>query len=139
MTLNHSLSRFPLSLALGCILTVSLWIPLHGAEPWTAPAEANGYKNIKPQNSVSIAAGKKVYNKYCVLCHGEKGAGDGPSAKTMMISPATFTDKARMDKQSDGALAWKILNGRGPMPSWAPVLKEDQIWNVINYIRQFTK
>ncbi|MEE8435266.1 MAG: cytochrome c [bacterium] len=139
MTLNPSLNRFLLSLALGCILTVSAWIPLHGAEPWIAPAEANGYKNIKPLNSASIAAGKKVYDKYCTLCHGETGGGDGASAKTMLIPPAAFTDKALMEKQSDGALAWKILNGRGPMPSWAPVLQEDQIWNVINYIRQFTK
>ena len=139
MAHTHSLNRVLLSLALGGFLTVASWLPLLGAEPWMAPAEANGYKNINPSNPASIAAGKKVYDKYCVLCHGEKGGGDGASAKTLQISPAAFTDKAAMGKQSDGALAWKILNGRGPMPSWAPVLQENQIWNVINYIRQFTK
>lgn len=139
MTHNLPLDRFLFSLALGCVLAVFSWIPLHGAEPWKAPAEANGYTNLNPRNPASIKAGKKIYDKYCLYCHGKKGAGDGPSAKTLVISPAKFTDKARMEKQSDGALAWKILNGRGAMPSWAPVLQEDQIWNVINYIRQFSK
>ena len=139
MTHNHTINRFLLSLALGCVLTVFTWMPLHGADPWMAPAEANGYENIKPQDQTSIKEGKKVYEKYCLYCHGKKGNGDGPSAKTLVIPPAKFTDKARMEKQSDGALAWKILYGRGPMPSCAPVLQEDQIWNLINYIRQFTK
>lgn len=109
------------------------------AAPWKAPAEAEGYKSTKKANAASIAAGKKVYEKYCTLCHGEKGDGKGASSRTLLIEPASFTVKARMKSQSDGALAWKILYGRGPMPSWAPVLAEDDIWNVINYIRQFAK
>ena len=125
-------------LLLGLMAAISL--PALGKEsPWKAPPEANGYKNTKQKNAASIAAGKKVYEKYCILCHGEKGDGKGASSRTLLISPASFTDKARMKIQSDGALAWKILYGRGPMPSWAPVLQEDDIWNVINYIRKFAK
>ncbi len=107
-----------------------------GAPAWEAAPEAETYKNPVARTPASIAAGKKVYGKYCVLCHGEKGGGDGPSAKTLGVFPASFQDKSRMD-QSDGSLAWKILNGRGPMPSWAPVLAEADIWNVINFIRGF--
>lgn len=121
-------------------LTAVISLPAFGQQsPWKAPAEAEGYKSTKQNNAASVAAGKKVYEKYCTLCHGEKGDGKGASARTLTISPASFTGKARMKNQSDGALAWKILYGRGPMPSWAPVLQEDDIWNVINYIREFSK
>ena len=105
---------------------------------WRAPPEANGYKNLIAPSGKSVAAGKKVYDKYCYFCHGDSGRGDGPSAKVLQIQTASFRDKKLMN-QSDGSLAWKILNGRGLMPTWAPVLSEDDVWNVINYIRGFSK
>jgi len=106
---------------------------------WNAPADANGYKNPIKSDAKSVAAGKKVYEKYCLLCHGATGKGDGASSGSLEIKPANFGDKKRMSGQSDGALAWKIISGRGPMPAWGPVLQENDIWNVINYIRTFAK
>lgn len=116
-------------------------LPLSGwaQSPWQAPPHADGYTNPIPANAESIAAGKQVYLKYCVLCHGEQGLGNGPSSQALEPKPANFTDKARMSGQSDGALAWKIVTGRGPMPSWEPVLSEAEIWSVINYVRTFAK
>ena len=106
---------------------------------WKAPAEANGYKNPIKYGAKSVADGKKVYDKYCMLCHGTGGKGDGASAGSLEIKPANFADAKRMKGQSDGSLAWKIISGRGPMPAWGPVLQEPDIWNVINYIRSFAK
>jgi mono/diheme cytochrome c family protein len=37
---------------------------------------------------------------------------------------------------SDGDFAWKIAEGRGPMPPWKAVLNESQIWDVVNYIKR---
>ena len=105
---------------------------------WEAPADADGYQNTVKADAKSIAEGKKVYETYCKLCHGDSGKGDGPSGGSLPIKPANFADKDIM-KQSDGSLAWKILTGKGAMPSWAPVLQEPQIWSVINYIRTFSK
>lgn len=103
---------------------------------WKAPAEADGYKNSIKSSAKSIEAGRKVYVKYCQICHGEKGDGKGPTSQSLTVAPAALNKKST---QSDGSLAWKILSGKGPMPSWAPVLSEDDIWNVINYIRTFEK
>jgi mono/diheme cytochrome c family protein len=105
---------------------------------WKAPVEAEGYKNIINSSAKSIEAGRKVYVKYCQICHGEKGDGKGASFQSLTVPPAAFNTKSSQS-QSDGSLAWKILSGKGPMPSWAPVLSEDDIWNVINYIRIFAK
>ncbi|MEE8394468.1 MAG: cytochrome c [bacterium] len=108
------------------------------AEPWKAPAEAKGYQNTIAPSAQSIAAGKALFLKFCTRCHGEDGSGKGPTALSLNVIPADFRDKARMN-QADGELAWKILSGRDVMPSWAPVLQEEQVWNLVNYIRQFAK
>ena len=37
------------------------------------------------------AAGRQVYEKYCVGCHGEKGDGKGIAAKDLLVKPRDFT------------------------------------------------
>ena len=115
-----------------------LGTPLFAQGVWQAPPDADGYKNEVKPGPAAIAAGKKVYNTYCMLCHGEKGDGNGPSGQSLPVKPADFTDKALM-KQTDGSLAWKIVTGRGAMPSWAPVLSEEEVWSVIHYLKEFVK
>ena len=127
--------------AMMALAAMVLWLhpgSVQAQSGWTAPPDANSYINPAKADAKSIEAGKKVYDTYCVLCHGPQGDGKGASSRTLTVVPADLTDQALM-KQSDGSLAWKILTGKGPMPSWAPVLAEDQIWNVINFIRQFPK
>lgn len=119
-------------------MALALMVATPASAEWKAPAEAEGYKNIIKSSAKSIEAGRKVYVKYCSICHGEKGDGKGPSSQSLTVPPAPF-NTASSQSQSDGSLAWKILSGKGPMPSWAPVLSEDDIWNVINYIRTYAK
>jgi len=125
-----------LGLAISAFLTNGF---VMAQEAWVAPAEAKGYKNTQKKTAASVEAGKKVYLKYCVLCHGGQGKGDGASSGSLEVKPADFTDQKRMKAQTDGELAWKILSGRGPMPAWGPVLQETDIWDVINYVRSLAK
>jgi len=137
---NRFAFQVPMAAALGLALLWAFALPgaVLGQEPWQAPPEYDGYANPIKADGDSIAKGKAVYLKNCFLCHGEKGDGKGPSAGTMPVKPSAFTDKM-VQSQSEGSLAFKILSGRGPMPAWAPILQEDEVWNVINYIRQFGK
>lgn len=128
-----------LAAGLAAALGVALLAGPAAASDWKAPPEADGYKNPNQATAESVAAGRKVFMTNCVLCHGEKADGNGATAKTLPVKPANLGDKALIGPQSDGALAWKILTGRGPMPSWAPVLQEDQIWNVVNFIRGLSR
>jgi len=105
---------------------------------WVAPPDSKEYKPTVAKNAESLKMGKDVYMKYCMLCHGEKGDGKGPSGASLPIPPADFTDKKRM-AQSEGELAWKIVTGRGMMPAWEPVLSEPEIWSVIHFIKDFAK
>lgn len=105
---------------------------------WTAPVTANKVANPIPSNDKSIAAGKAVYTKICYDCHGKKGKGDGPKSGDLDKSPQNFTAE-KFQLQTDGALFWKITEGRKPMPTFKKDLTEDQRWQVIHYLRVLGK
>jgi mono/diheme cytochrome c family protein len=120
---------------------VSLLIPIpnaiaaeNGASDWKAPDRAAKRKNPIISDDQSIAAGKTVYNKECISCHGTAGKGDGPGAKDLATKPGDLSDPKLRD-ETDGALFWKITEGKKPMPTFAKLLSDDQRWQVVNYIR----
>lgn len=102
------------------------------AEEWTAPARAAAKKNPIPSDGVSLGRGKTVYTAECASCHGASGKGDGPAAKDLEKTPGDMT---KLKGQSDGALFWKITEGKKPMASFAAKLSEQQRWDVINYMK----
>lgn len=87
------------------------------------------------------AEGKKVYVQYCATCHGESGKGDGPASAALNPKPRNHTDKEYMSKLSDEDMMKVIKEGgasvgKSPiMPPWGPTLKDDQVKDVIAYIR----
>lgn len=107
--------------------------------PWVAPDDAKKVKNPMPSTPENLAAGEQLFSDNCVLCHGEKGAGDGPGAKTIKVKPANFTDPKVQASDTDGALFWKMGNGRGPMPAWKDILTDEERWKLVNYIRKLGK
>jgi len=104
---------------------------LIAAEVWKAPARADAKKNPVAADAVSVGRGKAVYTAECASCHGNSGKGDGPSAKDLEKSAGDMT---KLRGQSDGALFWKITEGKKPMASYAK-LSEQQRWDVVNYMR----
>lgn len=106
--------------------------------PWVAPADATKVKNPFPPTADTLAAGEQLFTDNCVLCHGEKGVGDGPGAKTIKVKPANFTDP-KVQAETDGSLYWKMTSGRGPMPAWKDVLSDQERWELVGYIRKLGK
>ena len=66
---------------------------------------------------------------------GETGQGNGPKAKDLDKKPKALAQV--MKDQTDGALFWKTLEGKKPMPSFEKDLRPDDVWNVINYMRTY--
>ena len=108
-------------------------------KPWVAPDDARKVKNPIPATPENLAAAETLFMDNCQLCHGEKGMGDGPGAKTITVKPANFTDKQLMSTETDGSLFWKMSTGRGPMPPWKDDLTEKERWQLVNYIRKLGK
>ena len=104
------------------------------AEEWEAPARATRIGNPVAADQKSIAAGKATFQGQCVACHGSKGKGNGPAAIALERRPSDLS-MPMMWEHSDGALFWKITEGRRPMPSFEKLLTEHERWQIVNYIR----
>lgn len=102
--------------------------------PWEVPARAARKQNPQHADANSIATGKRLYERECVSCHGAKGLGDGPKAADLERPPGNLASRSMWD-QSDGALFYKISEGRAPMPTTKALLSEEERWHVINYVR----
>jgi mono/diheme cytochrome c family protein len=76
----------------------------------------------------------------CKHCHGSNGDGKGYKAVKMIPPPRNFTCAETMKPITDGQLYWIIKNGSKDTEMQAySTLKENQIWQLVLYLREFTK
>ena len=114
------------------------WVTEKPAEPIQVPPE--------PKLTVeSIKHGGELFQKLeCWKCHGQEGRGDGPSASTLTdsndqpIRPYNFTTDNRSKCGRTNAELYRIfmtgLDGT-PMPSFADVVKPEDAWDLVHYLR----
>lgn len=83
--------------------------------------------------------GRKKFDIYCAICHGEGGHGDGPVAPKMLLKPPTLlSDKVR--HLTDGGIFHIITDGQGVMASYAyQLVDEKDRWAIVNYVRSLQK
>ncbi len=81
-------------------------------------------------------AGQAIYEQHCLRCHGMSGDGNGPDAGFLIIAPANF-QSARSRSKTDMELMNTIMYGVvfSPMHGWGGRLTEQQMWDVLSYIR----
>lgn len=105
------------------------------------PADYSGKTNPLGDDA-SSEAGRQLYNENCAVCHGETGLGDGPSAASLNPHPRPLA--AEMEWTSDDYLFWRISEGgamapfHSAMPTWKKMLTEEQIWQIIAYLRSLS-
>ena len=91
-------------------------------------------KPYTPLIDVGLAKqGSQIYVNHCLECHGEKGKGDGPSAKKYGVQASNMlTSKNILNTHS---LFIQVAEGRGDMPQWMDVLTEEEIWALTHYLQ----
>ena len=107
-------------------------------KPWTVPAEYKTMKNPVAKGDASNKAGMALYTKNCASCHGKAGLGDGVKARMLKDFPGDFS-AAGYQNQTDGDQFYKTKSGKGEMPKYERKLADDDIWNIVNYMRTFKK
>jgi mono/diheme cytochrome c family protein len=130
------------SIILGCIIVFSAITAFEisqPAKPWNVPEAAKNKKNPIAADATSLATGKSLWSTHCKSCHGAKGLGDGPKAAKLKTEAGDFS-KAEVHTQTDGALFYKISEGRDDMPAFKKKISDaDDIWAIVNYMRTFKK
>jgi mono/diheme cytochrome c family protein len=95
--------------------------------------------NPLPMTAETIRSGKRLYRQNCASCHGGAGLGNGPAGRTLNPPPSNLVALSQMPMATDGYLYWSIAEGGVPlgtaMPAFKGVLNQNQIWEIITYLR----
>jgi mono/diheme cytochrome c family protein len=93
--------------------------------------------------SYEESQGAFLYGKYCAVCHGIEGKGDGFNAFNLDPRPRDFSDSSFMKALSDDQIVQTISGGgrsinKSPlMPAYGWTLGRQQIRYVASYVRSF--
>ena len=103
------------------------------ATPVPVPADWAG--KTSPIGPDAAVDGAKVFQVNCEPCHGPQGYGDGPSGAALDPKPRNLSKF--VPSVGDDYLFWRINTGSPgtSMAPWQGILTEEQIWQVIAFVR----
>jgi glucose/arabinose dehydrogenase/mono/diheme cytochrome c family protein len=92
-----------------------------------APASTKAMKNPYEGQTTAVTAGRQIYARNCLSCHGKSAQGTGNV-------PSLIDGK--LETTAPGEVFWFITKGDkdNGMPSWAQ-LPEKQRWQVVSYVK----
>ena len=100
-----------------------------------------------PRLRAQPSHGEQVYDAHCAECHGTDGRGDGPSAGFLKPRPRDFSSgkfKLRTTESGSGPTDDNLIETvrRGmygtSMPGWDRILPDNDIADVVSYVRTFS-
>ncbi len=100
---------------------------------------------VVPALTYEERQGQFLYTKYCDVCHGDAGKGDGFNAYNLSTKPQDFSDARYMNALSDQQIVQAITYGgsainKSPlMPPWGGRLNKQEIEYLAAYVRSFAK
>ncbi len=116
-------------------------------------AGENPFRRLETSNPAEfrthVENGRRVFYRNCVFCHGDNLSGNGMFVHGLDPIPTNFTDKGTIAMLRETYLFWRISKGGpglpeegGPwasaMPAWEKFLKEDEIWDVVLFLYDYT-
>jgi mono/diheme cytochrome c family protein len=113
----------------------------------------NPFRHLETSNPQEfrkhVENGRQVYYRNCVFCHGDNLAGNGMFVHGLDPIPTNFADGDTIANLRETFLFWRIAKGGpglpeegGPwdtaMPAWEKFLKEEEMWDVVLFLYDFT-
>jgi len=90
-------------------------------------------KNALDVTDKNLSEGKKLYDIYCALCHGEKGDGQGILVKReKMLGIPSYDDPGRII--TEGGVYHVQMYGLNSMGSYASQTNELERWQITMYV-----
>lgn len=88
-----------------------------------------------------IEAGKQAFGSYCVVCHGRDGQNTGVPFAGSIDPPIPSLSSPTVQDYTDGQLKRVIEAGISPsgMPASKGILSDEEIWQIVVYIRHLPK
>jgi mono/diheme cytochrome c family protein len=119
--------------------------PRTGSDSTAVSASAVQTAATVPERVLSYeeTQGGKLYEQYCMVCHGNEGKGDGFNAYNLDPRPQDFTDSTYMKALSDDQIDQTITGGgrsvnKSPlMPAYGWTLNGQQIRYLVSFVRSF--
>ena len=114
--------------------------PALAPAPAVQPEPATAVKNPVKPTAESQAKAKGIYAIDCAMCHGDNGSGKTDLAKSMNLTLDDWTDPKTLAGKEDWELFNIIRNGKGTMPpEGVGRASDNEVWNLVIYIRSFSK
>lgn len=111
-----------------------------GHPAYDIPDTADGYDRAKAElknplvdSEENLENGKKMYEIYCISCHGKKGDGNG------YLSQAEKFEGIPSYKDRDinaGSIYHVIMHGKNLMGSHSSQLTYNERWQIIHYVEK---
>jgi len=101
-------------------------------------------KNPLEANEKNLQEGKRLYEIYCIACHGKDGQGDGSVVKVLLakenygLQPPAYNSE-QLKNISEGQIYHAMQYGKGNMGSYASQLSAYERWQVVLYVQQLQK
>lgn len=92
-------------------------------------------KNPLPVTMENMREGQKLYNIFCIVCHGARGQGNGSVTGPDRFPAPPSLHTAQALQYEDGTIYHVITKGVGKMAAYAEKLEPRQRWKVIHYLR----
>ncbi|MGD9212026.1 MAG: cbb3-type cytochrome c oxidase subunit II [Desulfobacteraceae bacterium] len=108
------------------------WLHQHVPEGW------HKVPNPYPGTEAALVRGQKIYQDFCLGCHGPVGDGMGPAQPHIYPPPLNFT--ILKDRGvSGGIIYYQIMNGitGTAMPYFKKDLESEKIWEVGDFVAKY--
>lgn len=127
-------------------LPVAGTIPRGDYVPYTYPNSNEGYeaagkelKNPLEKTEENLAEGKRLFEIFCIHCHGAQGMGDGSMVANGKFAPPPAYSGDQLRELPEGKMYHTLEFGKNMMGSHASQLTQAERWKIIMYVQTLQK